>query len=86
MSIKRYGRLRGLYEPQPVSVQAGPRGVPVAVDGRAVETINEDWVVEDLWWTGEPVRRRYFELVLANGSNVVVFEDLTQRRWFSQRD
>ena len=35
--------------------------------------------MEDRWWTGRPVRRRYFELVLAGGRNAVVFRELTGR-------
>jgi hypothetical protein len=50
-----------------------------------VEAVNEDWVVEDRWWTGKPLRRRYFELVLTDGRNVVVFLDLVTGRWFAQR-
>jgi hypothetical protein len=50
-----------------------------------VEAMLEDWVVEDRWWSGKPVRRRYFELVLAGGRNVVVFKDLVGGRWFAQR-
>jgi hypothetical protein len=42
-------------------------------------------VVEDRWWTGRPLRRRYFELVLVNGRNVVVFRDLVGGGWFTQR-
>jgi hypothetical protein len=55
------------------------------VDGRPVEWVLEDWLVEDAWWTGRPLRRRYFECVLDNGRNVVVFHDLVRRRWFEQR-
>jgi hypothetical protein len=51
----------------------------------AVESLLEDWVVEDRWWTGRPLRRRYFELVLENGRNVVVFRDLVGGGWFVQR-
>jgi hypothetical protein len=50
-----------------------------------VEAVREDRVVEDRWWTGRPLRRRYFELVLDNGRNVVVFHDLIAHRWFTQR-
>lgn len=57
---------------------AGHERVPVVAE-------RERWVVEDRWWTGRPVRRRYFELVLADGSNVVVFQDLASRRWYEQR-
>ena len=77
--------LRRLATPRPVSVQPGERGVPALVDRMPVEAMLEDWVVEDRWWTGRPVRRRYFELVLVNGRNVVVFKDLVGGRWFAQR-
>lgn len=60
-------------------------GQPVVVDRVAVEAVRETWVVEDRWWTNQPLRRHYFELVLVNGRNTVVFCDLTTRRWFTQR-
>ena len=75
----------GLGAPRPARVRAGVRGVPVAVDALAVESVLEEWVVEDRWWTGRPLRRRYFECVLENGRNAVVFRDLVRRRWFEQR-
>lgn len=77
--------LTRLSVPSPTSVDAGPGTVPVAVEGRPVEAVREEWVVEDRWWTEEPLRRRYFELVLANGGNVVVFRDLVAGRWLVQR-
>ena len=64
---------RHIYWPLPVEVQAGPDGVPSAVESVAVNTVREEWLVEDRWWTPRPLRRRYFELVLADGRNVVVF-------------
>jgi hypothetical protein len=66
-------------------VIAGVRGEPRAVDGLAVDSVAEDWVVEDRWWTGRPLRRRYFELVLVDGRNTVVFRDLRSGSWFLQR-
>jgi hypothetical protein len=77
--------LRRLATPRPVAVQPGERGVPARVGSLPVEAMLEDWVVEDRWWTGRPVRRRYFELVLVNGRNVVVFKDLVGGQWFAQR-
>jgi hypothetical protein len=50
--------------------------VPVEVDGRAVAQVRESWLVEDRWWTGQPLRRRYWEVVTGCGRNVVVFRDL----------
>jgi hypothetical protein len=58
----------------------------VSVHGLAVETVREEWLVEEGWWTERPVRRSCFELVLADGRNVVVFRDLIGGGWFSQRD
>jgi hypothetical protein len=50
-----------------------------------VHAVLEEWVVEDRWWTSRPLRRRYFELVLADGRNAVVYRDLAGGRWFTQR-
>ncbi len=76
---------RRLGAPKPASVEADERGVPIAVGPAVVDSVREEWVVEDRWWTGRPLRRRYFELVLANGRNVVVFRDLVAGGWFAQR-
>jgi len=59
-------------------------GAPAVVDGEAVEALRESWLVEDRWWTDEPLRRRYWELVGARGRNVVVFHDLCSGEWFVQ--
>ncbi|HEY1274170.1 MAG TPA: hypothetical protein VGF25_04645 [Thermoleophilaceae bacterium] len=76
---------RRLGSPEPVEVRAGDEGAPVEVAGSGVEAVREEWVVEDRWWTHTPLRRRYFELVLADGSRAVVFRDLVEGGWFSQR-
>lgn len=77
--------LRRLSTPSPAIVHAGPGGVPRAVGHVPVEATVEEWVVEDRWWTGRPLRRRYFELVLADGRDAVVFRDLERGRWYRQR-
>jgi protein ImuB len=59
-------------------------GASAHVRRRGVEAERECWVVEDAWWTPRPVRRRYFELVLEGGACIVVFQDLSTRRWFEQ--
>ena len=66
-------------------MRTGEHGVPTALERTAVDCVREDWVVEDRWWTGRPLRRRYFELVLVDGRNTVVFHDLTRGRWYLQR-
>lgn len=77
--------LRRLAIPRPAAVSARADGVPLALHGAPVEAVAEEWVVEDRWWTGRPLRRRYFELVLSDGRNAVVFRELGSGRWYSQR-
>lgn len=77
--------LRRLYVPRPVKVEADSAGKPTSVDGVAVEAVREEWLVEDRWWTPNPLGRHYFELVLADGSNLVVFRGIVSRRWYRQR-
>jgi hypothetical protein len=76
---------RRLGSPEPAAVTADDQGGPVAVGPARVDSVREEWVVEDRWWTGRPLRRRYFEVVLGNGRNIVVFRDLVEGGWFSQR-
>ena len=77
---------RGVYWPRPVEVGIGDDGVPVEVEGVKVEAVREEWLVEDRWWTPKPLRRRYFELVLADGRDLVVFREPAEGgRWFKQR-
>lgn len=47
--------------------------------------LRDEWRVEEGWWTRKPVRRVYFDLVLADGRNTVVFCDRRRGRWYSQR-
>ena len=74
--------MKRLGIPKQVSVLADADGVPTAVGSACVEAVAEEWVVEDRWWTGRPLKRRYFELVLADGRNAVVFRE--GERWYAQ--
>ncbi len=77
--------LRRLYAPMPVAVEADREGTPLAVDEVAVETIREQWLVDDRWWLPQRLQRHYFELALANGRAVVVFRCALSDRWYRQR-
>jgi hypothetical protein len=76
---KRLGR------PRAVAIRIGDDGMPAAVGATPVDSVLEDWLVEDRWWSDRPVRRRYLELVLENGRCVLVFRDIASGRWFTQR-
>jgi hypothetical protein len=78
---------RALNLPRPARVRATAAGVPVEVDGRTVELVRESWIVEDRWWTEQPLRRRYWEVLSTSGRNMVVFHDLgagAAASWFTQ--
>jgi hypothetical protein len=72
-----------LHAHRPARVRWG-QGLPAEVDGEAVEALRESWLVEDRWWSAEPLRRRYWELMGAHGRNLVVFHDLCGGGWFVQ--
>ena len=75
---------RSLGLPRPALVRHWREGSPVEVDGEAVEQVRESWLVEDRWWTEQPLRRRYWEIVSVRGRNLVVFHDLRSGGWFTQ--
>jgi hypothetical protein len=77
--------LRRLYAPEPVAVRTDGEGAPRTVDGAAVATVREEWVVDDRWWIPERLQRHYFELALASGRSAVVFRCALSGRWYRQR-
>ena len=77
--------MKRLAKPREARVREGAHGRPETVEGRAVEAVRESWLVEDRWWTDEPVRRRYWEVVTRDGRSLVVYRDLVAGSWFSQR-
>ena len=81
---------RRLNAPRPALVEPHADGSPRRVNRQGVALVREEWRVVDRWWTEEPVARRYFEVVLEGGQNVVVFRDEGRRAdpgggWFTQR-
>ena len=82
VALRAAGRINA---PRPALVEASPVGIPTRVNREGVALVREEWRVVDRWWTDEPVQRRYFELVLESGQNVVVFRDEERGGWFSQR-
>jgi hypothetical protein len=54
------------------------------IEGATVEAVREEWLVEDRWWTPQPLRRHYFELAMRDGRALTVFRAAAQR-WYRQR-
>ena len=47
--------------------------------------MRRDWLFRFGWWTDQPLRRRYYEVITVTGRRVVVFRDTFTDRWFSQK-
>ena len=78
-------RARRLATPRSVRVTTGDGGRPLSIDARGVDAVRESWLVEDRWWSDAPLRRRYWEVVTADGRDLVVYRDLEGGGWFAQR-
>ena len=81
-AVRSAGRVN---EPRPALVEPRFDGSPERVNRHAVALLREEWRVVDRWWTEQPVSRRYFEVVLESGQNVVVFRDEERGGWYSQK-
>jgi hypothetical protein len=82
-------RLRALNAPQRVQVELDEQRRPRVVkwemkNEKRVESIGENWRMDDEWWR-QPIVRRYVEAVLEGGGRVLLFEDLITGEWFVQK-
>jgi hypothetical protein len=86
MMRRSAGRDHRLATPRRARVDADAAdGRPRSVDGLVVDAVRESWLVEDRWWSGSPIRRRYWEVVTRCGRDLVAFHDLRGGGWYLQR-
>ena len=82
------GALRPLNGPQPLLVQADDWGCPIALslhgEQLGVGSTEDHWRIEDEWWRDEPVSRSYYEVLLADGLRMTVFQDNATGKWYRQ--
>ena len=83
--------LRPLGVPSQVDVEVDSAGLPTAVRRRAwraarpVARVQDRWRIDDEWWRERPISRAYFDLLLAQGDVVTVYQDLVDGTWHEQR-
>lgn len=82
------GSLLPLNRPEPVAIEADPKGQPAVVMVRgtlqAIVKMSDSWRIDDEWWRGE-ISRRYFAVELENGARLTVFCDLLTGAWYRQQ-
>jgi hypothetical protein len=47
--------------------------------------VTDVWEIVDEWWRDRPVARRYFSVVLEDGTHATLFRDLSDGGWYAQR-
>ena len=45
--------------------------------------VEDTWRIDDEWWHDE-ISRLYYQLELADGTTITVFEDLMKGGWYAQ--
>ena len=81
--------LRPLNAPRGIPVKFGEDGEPRALSVQNrwldVTSVEDRWSLADEWWRGQPVSRAYFEVLLADGRRLTVFQDTITGEWYQQR-
>ncbi|MDT8369538.1 MAG: hypothetical protein RQ745_10050 [Longimicrobiales bacterium] len=79
-------RLRRLDTPRRIRVTVDAEERPSRVAGSrrvlAVEAILESWRIDDEWWR-TPISRRYFTVVLEEGTHLTLYHDLVGGGWYA---
>ena len=79
--------MQPLTTPEGVAVREGPAREPHAVRigerWREVARIEDQWSF-DLWWRPTPVTRSYYRVSQADGSQLTLFRDQCEDRWYRQ--
>jgi hypothetical protein len=62
-------------------------GLPIALaEGgrrRRVARVEDVWSIDDEWWR-EPIARRYYRVLLDDGTVRTVYHDVVRDNWFAQ--
>ena len=79
--------MRPLTTPNAVAVREGlaqePRAVRIGERWREVTQIEDQWSF-DLWWRPTPMTRSYYRVSQADGSQLTLFRDQCEDRWYRQ--
>ena len=79
-------QLRPLNLPKPIDVQTKGDVPAMLIEGKRrskVTQVQDVWRIDDEWWRN-PISRRYYQLVLEDGTLRTVYHDLITNSWHEQ--
>ena len=81
------GAIKPVDTPASVRVEQGRGEQPVRIylrDWRRVTAIQDRWRIDDEWWRERPISRMYYRVLLEDGRETTVFQDLVTPGWYKQ--
>lgn len=79
-------QLRPLNLPKPIMVQTEGDAPTLLIEGKRrlrVTQVQDVWRIDDEWWRS-PISRRYYQIVLEEGTVRTVYHDLVSDTWHEQ--
>lgn len=81
--------VKSLNEPVPIEVRAerdtAPHSVRIGRRWIGVSRVTNAWRIDEGWWRKTPIHRVYYRLLLSDGLEVTVFQDLDTTSWYRQK-
>ena len=85
----RPAHIRALNPPVAVEVKSDDQGTPMALKIRGrwlnVESLVDQWRIDDEWWREQAISRIYCECLIDQGLQVIIFQNLVTNQWYQQR-
>ncbi len=82
----RADQLRPLNLPKPITILVEGETPAMLIEGKRrirVTQVQDSWRIDDEWWRN-PISRRYYQLVLEDGTVRTVYHDLVSDSWHEQ--
>ncbi len=81
--------LKPLLNPKPIKLKIDNFGKPVSLflkgRQRQIYSVLKQWRLKSFWWEAQVIERQYYRLLLQDGFEIDVFQDLNNQCWYRQR-
>ena len=85
---KNNNRLKPLLKPKPIQLQVNSFGNPSEhiTKGTSAQSLQSvEAPRKSFWWEDQIIDRQYYRLLLQDGFEIDVFQDLNDKCWYQQR-